>query len=156
MTYLYVFIFLSVWACSIGHVAQAVQRPAPCPIVPARSVWYRVQTGAACPAFGRVCWCVAWSALYLARPALLPVLCSLSGCAGVGRGTPAGYIAATQPRPVSSAKNFQNKKGVLSLPTPSFLRKTPHPPLPISKISRKNKKTPTKGLCSVLYLPYKP
>ena len=30
------------------------------------------------------------------------------------------------------------------------------PLLPISKISRKNKKTPTNGLCSVLYLPYKP
>ena len=28
--------------------------------------------------------------------------------------------------------------------------------LSISKIPRKNKKTPTKGLCSVLYLPYKP
>lgn len=42
------------------------------------------------------------------------------------------------------------------LPTPSFLHKTPPPPLSISKIPRKNKKTPTKGLCSVLYLPYKP
>lgn len=42
------------------------------------------------------------------------------------------------------------------LPTPSFLRKTPYPLLSISKISRKNKKTPTKGLRSVLYLPYKP
>ena len=44
-----------------------------------------------------------------------------------------------------------------SLPTtPSFLLKTPYPLLSISKISRKNKKTPTKGLRSVLYLPYKP
>ena len=51
----------------------------------ARPVWYRVQTGAACPASGRVCRCVVCcgrSALHLARPVLLPVLCSPSGCAG--------------------------------------------------------------------------
>lgn len=29
--------------------------PAAVPIAPAWSVWYRVQTGAACPASGRVC-----------------------------------------------------------------------------------------------------
>nr|DAL59018.1 MAG TPA_asm: hypothetical protein [Caudoviricetes sp.] len=101
VTYIYVFVklrtqhnnvfvrftFLSVWACSIGHVAQAVQRPAPCPIVPARAVWYRVQTGAACPAFGRVCRCVAWSALP-------PVMCSRSGCAGAGVSTSGVYGAS--------------------------------------------------------------
>ena len=97
------------------------------------------------------------SALVLARPALLPVMCRPSGCAGALGSPPAGYIAATQPRPVSSAKNLQNKKGVFtSCPPPLFCTKHPHPLLSISKISRKNKKPPTKGLCSVLYLPYKP
>lgn len=101
--------------------------------------------------------CPAWSALHLARPALLSVLCSHFGCAGRCREPPAGYIAAAQPRPVSSAKNLQNKKGVFPrLPTLSFLHKTPPPLSQVPKISRKNKKTPTKGLRSVLYLPYKP
>ena len=100
--------------------------------------------------------CLAWSALVLAESALLPVMCSRSGCAGgwglhlwgiwgepgVGRSTP-------------RVEKIQ-KRRFPRLPTPSFLRKTPHPTLSISKIPRKNKKTPTKGLCSVLYLPYKP
>lgn len=116
-------------------------------ICPACPVWYRVQTGAACPASGRVCRCAVQSALHLARPALLPVLCSLSGCAGGCRGAPAGYIAAAQPRPVSLSTTEKIKKAQ---------KKITPPLLPISKISRKNKKTPTKGLCSVLYLPYKP
>nr|DAM16150.1 MAG TPA: hypothetical protein [Caudoviricetes sp.] len=59
----------------------AIQHPPTVPICPAWYVWYRVQTGAACPASGRVCRCVAWSALHLARPALLPVVRSRSGCA---------------------------------------------------------------------------
>ena len=50
--------------------------PAAVPIYPARPVWYRVQTGAACPASGRV---VAWSALVLARPG------SGAACAAVCR-----------------------------------------------------------------------
>lgn len=90
--------------------------------------------------------CCGRSALHLARPVLLPVLCSPSGYAGVGGGTPAGHIVAAQPRPVSPVTTEKNKKG----------SKTTPPSLPILKISRKNKKTPTKGLCSVLYLPYKP
>ena len=96
------------------------------------------------------------SALVLARPALLPVMCRPSGCAGALGSPPAGYIAATQPRPVSSAKNLQNKKGVSPSYRPLFSAQNTPPPLSISKISRKNKKTPTKGLRSVLYFPYKP
>lgn len=80
---------------------------------------------------------LAWSALHLARPALLPVMC---------REPPAGYIAAAQPRPVSLSTTEKIKKA----------QKTPYPLLSISKIPRKNKKNPTKGLYSVLYLPYKP
>lgn len=121
---------------------QAVQRPAAVPICPARPVWYRVQTGAACPASGRV---VAWSALVLARPALLPVLRSRSGCA-VGWGIPAGHTATAQPRPVGRSTTEKIKKA----------SKNSQPDFRPPKIFRKNKKTPTKGLCSVLYLPYKP
>lgn len=98
--------------------------PCTATVHPVRSVWYRVQTGAACPASGRVCvllW--AWSAL----PS---VLCSLSGCAGVGRGTPAGYIAAAQPRPVSLPTTEKIKKA----------QKPPHPHCQSSKFSAKTKR----------------
>lgn len=49
----------------------------------------------------------------------------------------------------------KNSKKALFLPThPSFLLKTLYPPLPISKISRKNKKDPYKGsvFCAILAL----
>lgn len=119
--------------------------------------------GAACPVSGAVCWCASCcgrSALHLARSALLPVLCSLPGCAGGWglhrrgiQGAPGwgGSIVSVEKK---SKKAFLLKWWRFT--TPSFLRKSPPPLLPISKISRKNKKTPTKGLCSVLYLPYKP
>nr|DAT71728.1 MAG TPA: hypothetical protein [Caudoviricetes sp.] len=87
------------------------------PIVPAWPVWYRVQTGAACPASGRVCQCVAWSALHLARPALLPVLCSLSGCAGAGVSTCGVYSRHPAP-PGQSRHHRKNKKGSKNHPTP--------------------------------------
>ena len=73
-------------------------------------------------------------------------MCRPSGCAGVGRGAPAGYIAAAQPRPVSPVTTEKIKKAQKNTPTP----------IANLKISPKNKKTPTKGLCSVLYLSYKP
>ena len=139
---------MSVWACSIGHSAR-IPAPAAGTIYPARPVWYRVQTGAARPASGRVCRCASCcgrSALYLARPVLPPVMCRPSGCAGWCRGTPAGYTASAQPRPVSPVTTEKIKKA----------QKTTTPLSSSPKISRKNKKTPTKGLCSVLYLPYKP
>lgn len=55
---------------TLPDTLHALQHPAAGTIYPARSIWYRVQTGAACPASGRVCRCVAWFALHLARPAL--------------------------------------------------------------------------------------
>lgn len=85
------FILLSIYhACDRAitiHMIEGLQTLQPCiaTIYPARPVWYRVQTGAACSASGRVCRCVACcgrSALHLARIALLPVLRSPSGCAG--------------------------------------------------------------------------
>lgn len=112
--------------------------PAAVPICPALPVWYRVQTGAACPVSGRVCRCAACcgrSALHLARLALLPVVCSLSGCAG-GRGTPAGYTATAQPRPVSLPTTEKIKKT-----TPSSQNET-SVIVQYSKFSEKYKKAP--------------
>ena len=150
----------SVRICSVSDTQRRQSSPAAVPIYPARPVWYRVQTGAACPASGRVCRCVVCcgrSALHLARPVLLPVVCSPSGCAG-GWGLHRQGIQAAPGVGWSTPRVEKIQKRRFSfLPTLSFLRKTLHPPpLSISKIPRKNKKTPTKGLCSVLYLPYKP
>nr|DAZ42734.1 MAG TPA: hypothetical protein [Caudoviricetes sp.] len=58
-----------------------------------------------------------------------------------------GGVCGRRPAPPGQSLNHRkNKKGSKITP----------PTLSISKIPRKNKKTPTKGLCSVLYLPYKP
>lgn len=121
------FIILSVWACSIGHVAQAVQRPAPCPIVPVQCVQ---RLGVCAP-------CLAWSVL-------LPVLCSRSGCAGVGRGAPAGYTAAAQPRPVSPVTTEKIKKA----------QKITLPPIANLKNFPQKQKDPYKGsvFCAILAL----
>ena len=88
--------------------------------------------------------CLVWSALYLARPALLPVLCSLSGCAGVGGGTPAGHTAAAQPRPVSPITTEKIKKA----------QKPPHPHCQSQKSRPKKQKDPYKGsvFCAILAL----
>lgn len=132
---------------SFGHTPRppAFRRR---PDRPAHPIWCRVQTGAACQAFGRVCRCVVSCAVCLASGMVCLAACAVQAVRvrwGLGS-LPAGYIAAAQPRPVSLSTTEKIKKA----------QKTPHPPLPISKIFRKNKKTPTKGLCSVLYLPYKP
>lgn len=59
-----------------------------------------------------------------------------------------GGVYSRRPAPPGQPFNHRkNKKGS---------KKLPYPLLSISKIPRKNKKTPTKGLRSVLYLPYKP
>ncbi len=137
--------FERVQICTVSDTLHALQHPAAVLVYPAWAVWYRVQTGAALPASGRVS-CLAWSALHLARPALLLMMCNPPGCAGAWVST--GGVYSRRPAPPGQSFNHRkNKKGS---------KKSPYPPLPISKIPRKNKKTPTKGLCSVLYLPYKP
>lgn len=80
------------------------------------------------------------------RPGALGAGVSTSGVYGASRGW--GWSVARIPKPI--------KRRFPCLPTPSFLRKTPHPYCQSQKFRRKNKKTPTKALCSVLYLPYKP
>lgn len=140
----------------------ALHRPVACMICPARPVWYRVQTGAAFPASGRVYRCAACcvrSALHLARPVLLPVLCSPSGCAG-GWGL---HLWGIWREPgvwwsIPRVEKIQKRRFIkgMVIHHPLFSAQNTPPPLSISKIPRKNKKTPTKGLRSVLYLPYKP
>lgn len=126
VTYIYVFVklhtqrnnvfirfyFLPVWACPIGHTA----RP-PAPPHPGRSS-RRGLSGIGCRPVQRVHVRAYGLALHLARPALLPVMCGRSGCAGVDSGTPAGYIAAAQPRPVSPVTTEKIKKAQKTTPTP--------------------------------------
>ena len=121
---------------TLPDTLQAVQHPPP-----SRSPC------AACPAFGCVCRCVACcgrSGLHLARSALLPVLCSLSGCAGRCRKPPAGYTAAAQPRPVSLSTTEKIKKA----------QKITPPLSPISKIPPQKQKDLYKGsaFCAILAL----
>lgn len=136
----------TVHICTVSDTLHALQRPAP--LRSARVGGLVLSAGRCSVSSVRacVCRCVAWSALHLARSALLPVMCRPSGCAVVLGSPPAGYIAAAQPRPVSLVTTEKIKKA----------QKITPPLFPISKIPRKNKKTPTKGLRSVLYLPYKP
>lgn len=67
---------------------------------------------------------------------------------------PAGYIAAAQPRPVSSAKNLQNKKGVFpAYPPPLFCTKHLTPIVNLKNFPQKQK-DPYKGsaFCAILAL----
>lgn len=158
-----IYAFLRIYFLSFGLSAFAQFRthstpssPAAVPIAPARPVWYRVQTGAACPAFGRLSALVSfppwfWHGLSCClRCAVCP------GALGAGVSTGGAYRERRGwGGSIVSVEKIQKRRFPF-LPTPSFLRKTPYPLLSISKIPRKNKKTPRKGLCSVLYLPYKP
>nr|DAR83580.1 MAG TPA: hypothetical protein [Caudoviricetes sp.] len=87
--------FECVQICTVSDTLHALQRPPPVRSYRRRPVWYRVRTGAACPAFGRVCRALRglpWylPALVLAWSALLPVMCNLSGRVGVPGGNRAG------------------------------------------------------------------
>ena len=78
------------------------------PIYPARPVWHQVQTGAACPASGRVCRCAVSCVVCLASGAACAVQ-SVRVRWGLGS-PPAGYTAAAQPRPVSLPTTEKIKK----------------------------------------------
>ena len=99
------------------HALQRRRRPD----LPVRPVWYRVQTGAACPASG------LRSALVLARPGISGTACA-AACAAQpfrvrwsGQGSPpAGHIAAALPRPVSPVTTEKIKKT-----HPTFTKRNP-------------------------------
>lgn len=122
--YAFLRIIFSALACPLGRALSdtlhALQRSAAVPI------------------------CPAWSALHLARPALLSVLCSHFGCAGRCRKPPAGYTAAAQPRPVSLSTTEKIKKA----------QKITPPLSPISKIPPQKQKDLYKGsaFCAILAL----
>lgn len=92
-------------------------------ICPAWPVWYRVQTGAACPASGSVCWCVAWVVL-------LPVLCSRSGCAVAGQEYTGGVYSRRPAPPGQCFNHRKNKKDPphLHKTKPTRLCKSPNFP----------------------------
>ena len=149
--------FWRVRFCSVSDTRRIQSSPAAVPIYPARPVWYRVQTGAACPASGRVCRvpCLAWSVLHLVRLALLPVVCSPSGCAGGGWGLhPRGIQGAPWVGQVMSAHSEANKKGAFPAHQPP-LSCVKHPtPIADSKNLAKKQKDPYKGsvFCAILAL----
>lgn len=99
-------------------------------IVPAQ----RVQRPSVCVSAWRGLPCI-W-----ARPALLPVVCSPSGCAGAGRSTPAGYTAAALSRPVSLSTTEKLKKA----------QKTPNPYHQLQKFPAKTKR-PLQRVCVLCY-----
>nr|DAF16059.1 MAG TPA: hypothetical protein [Caudoviricetes sp.] len=121
------------------------------PDCPAWPVWYRVQTGAACPASGRVC-------LYAVSCMACPAACAVQSVRvrWGWQGSPVGYTGRAGGGVVDTLRRKNSKKAFLFPTHPLFSAQNAPPLLSISKIPRKNKKTPTKGLCSVLYLPYKP
>ena len=148
---------------SFGHTPRPPV-PVASTICPARPVWYRVQTGAACPASGRLCLALHCMVCPGTCPALVFGTACAAACAvqsfrvrwgwGLHR---RGIQGAPGVGQVMPAHSEANKKGVFPVsPPPGSCATHPHPHGPAPKFRRKNKKTPTKGLCSVLYLPYKP
>ena len=93
--------------CSLPDTLRRQSSAAAGTICTARAVWYRAQTGAARKASGR-----AWSALHLARPALLPVICGLSRCAGGWGLHRRGIQGAPGVGWVMPAIKFSKEKGV--------------------------------------------
>lgn len=137
--------FECVQICTVSDTLHALQRPPP-----VRSTRRGLSDTECRPVqrAQRPGVCVgAWRGLPCIWHGLPCCLCCAVCPGALGLGSPpAGHTAAAQPRPVSPVTTEKIKKA----------QKITPPLLPISKIFRKNKKTPTKGLCSVLYLPYKP
>lgn len=115
-------------------------------ICPAWAVWYQVQTGAACPASGGVS-CFVWSAL-------LPVVCSPSGCAGAGVSTSGVYgesrgVGWSTPR----VEKIQKRRflGVVLQTTHPVFTKRNQSDCASLQIFKKIKKDPSPGLiCAIL------
>lgn len=127
-----------------GHIAGS-PAPAAVPIVPRGlscieySPAQRVQRPGTCAP------CLLHGLrLHLVRPALLPVLCSLSGCAG-GLGVSTGGAYSRRPAPPGQSRHRRkNKKGS---------KKHPHPYCQSQNFPKKQK-DPYKGsvFCAILVL----
>lgn len=137
-----IYAFLRIYFLSFGLSAFAQFRTH-CPTSSAAAVpiAQRVQRLGVCRALHGLPW-------YLPRPGSGTVCPAACAVRSVRAGVSTGGVYSRRPAPPGQSRHHRkNKKGS---------KKSPHPLLSISKISRKNKKTPTKGLCFVLYLPYKP
>lgn len=149
-----IYSFLRIYFLSFGLSAFAQFRTHSMPSsvqTPVRSS-PRVLSGIECRPVQRVQRpgvCLALRGLRLAFGAVCPAACRVQSfrVRWSGQGCTGGVYSRRPAPPGQSRHRRKNKKGS---------KKITPPLLPISKISRKNKKTPTKGLCSVLYLPYKP
>lgn len=137
----------AVHICTVSDTLHALQRPAP--LRSARVGGLVLSAGRCSVSSVRVCVVLCVVRLVVCR------VQSVRVCWGRGLhlwgiwGEPGGGVVDTSRR--------KNSKKAFLLPThPLFSAQNAPPLLSISKIPRKNKKTPTKGLRSVLYLPYKP
>lgn len=129
---------------SFGHTAQTVHPPPHHPDLPGTACL--VSSADRC-SVSSVRACVVSCMVCLASGTACAAACAVQSVRVRWRGQ--GYTGGAYSRrpapPGQSPNHRKNKKGSKITP----------PPLSIFKIPRKNKKTPTKGLCSVLYLPYK-
>lgn len=152
--------FECVQICTVSDALPTLQHPPPVRSarrglsgVECRPV-QRVQRLGVCRSLHGLPW-------YLPRPGsgtACPAACAVQSVRvrwGLGS-PPLGYMGRAGGGVVDTSRR-KNSKKALSLPTTlSFFAQNAPPLSSTPKISRKNKKTPTKGLCSVLYLPYKP
>lgn len=132
----------------------AIQHPAAVPIYPAWAAWYRVQTGAACPASGRVCRALRgllwfWHGL---RGCLRCAVCS--GALGLGS-PPLGYMGRAGGGGAVAPSRRKNSKKAFLLPThPLFSAQNTHTPIANLKNFPQKQKDPYKGsgFCVILAL----
>lgn len=146
--YAFLRIIFRVLACPLGRALSdtlpTLHRTAAGMISPAWALLYRVQTGAARPASGRVC-VGAWRGLPCIWHACRAACAVQSVRARWGAGVPpAGYIAAAQPHPVSPVTTEKIKK----------TKKITLPPIANLKNSAKKQKDHYKGsvFCAILAL----
>lgn len=135
--------------CSVSDTScKPTSPPAPPRSTRRRPVWYRVQTGAACPASGRVRRCAVSCMVYLASGTACAAACAVQPVRvrwGLGS-PPEGYTgSAGGGAGHARDKIFQRKRRFSA-----FLLPTPTPPsqiqtnliVQVSKNSKKYKKTP--------------
>ena len=138
--------FECVQICSVSDTLRRQSSPAAVPICPARPVWYRVLTCAACPVSGRVCRCAVSCVVCLASGTSCAAACavqsfrvrwSVQGCTG-------GAYSRRPAPPGQSFYHRKNKKGSKNHPTP----------IPSLQNFPQKQKDPYKGsvFCAILAL----
>lgn len=142
--------------CPFGRaLSDTFSAPSPCRRydLPARPVWYRVQTGAACPAFGQRSAMVSFLPWFWHG---LPCCLSCAGRPGaLGVGvSPAGYMGRAGGGVVDTSRR-KNSKKAFPLPTkPLFSVQNTPTPIANLKNSAQKQKDPYKGsvFCAILAL----